>query len=63
MGKKLTKAELRNACWTTGLKPLGYAVHITHATVSGTIRTPYYRTAMAMQRAIRAALAANPGSK
>lgn len=63
MGKKLTKAELRNACWVTGTKPTGYAVHVATPAIAGRLYAHDYRTAMAMQRAIRAALAANSGSK
>ena len=63
MSKPMTKAELRLACYTTGIKPTGYTVHVATPEIAGRLYVNDYRTAIATQRAIRAALAANPGSK
>lgn len=54
--KPMTKAELRLACSTTGIKPTGYIVHVATPAIAGRLYANDYRTAIAMQRAIRAAL-------
>ena len=48
--------ELRRACYVTGIKPTGYTVHVATPAISGRLYANDYRTAIAMQRAIRAAL-------
>ena len=60
MSKPMTKAELRRACYTTGIKPTGYTVHVATPEIAGRLYANDYRTAIATQRAIRAAIA---GSK
>ena len=58
MSKPMTKAELRLACYTTGIRPTGYAVHISmpNPGITGKIYVARARDAFALQRAIRAAL-------
>jgi len=65
MAKPTAKAELRLACYTTGIKPTGYTVHVAmpNPGITGKIYVARARDAFALQRAIRGALAANPGSK
>ena len=60
MSKPMTKAELRLACYTTGIKPTGYTVHVATPEIAGRLYANDYRVAIATQRAIRAAIA---GSK
>lgn len=42
-----------NECWVSGIKPLGYKLHISTTTARGEIEFSDYREAIAMQRAIR----------
>jgi hypothetical protein len=55
----MNKTEARKACWTSGLKPLGYRVHLFAPALNGEIKCADYRQAMALQRAIRATLKGN----
>lgn len=54
MSKPMTKAELRLACYTTGIKPTGYTVHVATPEIAGRLYANDYRTASDEARHARA---------